>query len=257
MMERTKIYRALKGIRGRRPVDLVALEQLLVRFSQLVIEQPRICEIDINPLIASDKQLLALDARVLLHAADSSDAKLPRSVIRHYPRQYISRLTTDDGRSLAIRPIRPEDEPLLRKFHETLSAQSVYGRYAQLLSLSQRTVHERLARMCFIDYDRQIALVVLDEGQSQPAIVAVARLIKLLGTNDAEFAVIVTDDYQRRGLGSRLMTQLVAIGHDEKIGRIIGQISANNKAMLTICERLGFKMNGSGDPTTRIAILEL
>jgi acetyltransferase len=257
MMEGTQVYAALKGVRGRTPVDLAALEQLLVRFAQLVIEQPRISEIDINPLLAASEGLLALDARVVLHPSSLADGDLPRPVIRPYPRQYVSRWAARDGRSFVIRPIRPEDEPLLRQFHATLSEQTVYARYAQLLSLSQRVVHERLSRLCFIDYDRQIALVAVDDRQPQPAIVAVARLIKLYGGNDSEFALVVSDAYQRIGLGSQLLTRLVAIGRDQKLDRIVGQISATNQPMLSVCHRLGFRCLDTADSTTRFVVLDL
>ncbi len=227
------------------------MEQLLVRFSQLVLQHPRIAEIDINPLLASGDGLIALDARVVMHPATCTDTDLPRPVIRPYPRQYVSHWKASDGRRLMIRPIQPEDEPLLKQFHETLSPQSVYARYAQALSLSQRTIHERLARLCFIDYDRQIALVAFDENQPESHLIGVARLIKLHGTRDAEFAVIISDANQRLGLGSQFMSQLVTIGRDEKLKRIVGQISANNRAMLTICQRLGFQLADSTDRTTR------
>ncbi len=159
MMEQTKIYTALKGVRGRTPVDLAALEQLLVRFSELVVEQRWIKEIDINPLLASPERLLALDARVVLHGREVAEDKLPRPAIRPYPAQYAGEWTMKDGTPVTIRPIRPEDEPLMVKFHETLSERSVYMRYFQPLKLSTRTAHERLTRICFIDYDREMALV--------------------------------------------------------------------------------------------------
>lgn len=255
MMERTKIYTALKGVRGRAAVNLVELEQLLVRFASLVIEQPRIREIDINPLLASDHGLLALDARVVLHPTSVLDQNLPQPVIRPYPRQYESDWTTSDDRPLHLRPIRPEDEPLLAKFHEGLSEQVVYARYAQVLPLSQRTVHERLARMCFIDYDRQMALVAIDQQATEPRIVAVARLIKLHGAAAAEFAIVIRDDYQGRGLGTELMNRLVRIARDERLNRMIGHMSATNWPMIAVCRRLGFKF--TGDATTRLAVLEL
>ena len=128
---------------------------------------------------------------------------------------------------------------------------------SQALSLNQRTVHDRLARLCFIDYDRQIALVAIDDQQPEPRMVGVARLIKLQGTREAEFAVIVSDAYQRHGLGSQLMTQLVMIGRDEKVERFIGQINADNRPMLTICQRLGFRLNGSTNSTTQVVTLVL
>ena len=257
MMERTKIYAALKGIRGRRPVDLVALEQLIVCFSRLVIQQPRIREIEINPLLASDERLIALDARVVLHPATMSNADLPQPVIRPYPRQYVTNWTTTDGRSLVIRPIRPDDEALMAQFHATLSLDSVYSRYSQVLSFGNRTAHERLARLCFIDYDRQIALVAIDEQQNPAKLVAVARLIKLHSSNSAEFAIVVSDTEQGHGLGAQLMKMVVDIGRDEKLDQIIGQISTSNRRLLTICQKLGFEFINSADSTTCTAILKV
>jgi len=257
MMERTKIYAALKGVRGRKPVDLAAMEELLVRFSCLVLQQPRISEIEMNPLMASDNRLIALDARVVLHPASCANADLPQPVIRPYPRHYVTNWTAKDGRNLVIRPIRPDDESLMAQFHETLSLESVYSRYAQVLSLTQRTAHERLARLCFIDYDRQMALVAIDEQHSPPRLTAVARLIKLHGTNSAEFAIVVSDAYQSLGLGTKLMKMIVAVGRDEKLQQIIGQISVTNHKLLKICRGMGFEIVDSADTTTCTAVLKL
>ncbi|HEU5321514.1 MAG TPA: acetate--CoA ligase family protein, partial [Methylomirabilota bacterium] len=124
LMERTRIFTALGGVRGRRPVDLHRLEQLLVRFSQLVVEQPWIKELDVNPLLASPDRLVALDARVVLHGPETVESALPRPAIRPYPRQYARPWRTRDGLTLTIRPIRPEDEPMMVSFHGTLSDQS-------------------------------------------------------------------------------------------------------------------------------------
>ncbi len=124
MMERTRIFTALKGVRGRKSADLAALEQLLVRFSQLVVEQPWISEIDINPLLVSSERIFALDARVVLHDPKTPELKLPRPVIRPYPVQYVKPWKLKDKTPVTIRPIRPEDEPMLVKFHETLSEES-------------------------------------------------------------------------------------------------------------------------------------
>src|SRR5690606_35482468 len=118
-----------------------------------------ISEIDINPLLASAKQILALDARVVLYPPETDESQLPKLAIRPYPTQYIWDWTTEDGTEVRIRPIRPEDEPLMVQFHEPLSEQSIYMRYFRALNLDQRTTHERLTRICFIDYDREMALV--------------------------------------------------------------------------------------------------
>ncbi len=137
MMEQTKILTALRGVRGRPPVNLAALEQLLVRFSVLVVEQRWIKEIDINPLLASPDRLLALDARVIIHESNVSDTEIPRPAIRPYPSQYITAWTAKNGSKLLLRPIRPEDEPLLVKFHGTLSERSVSRRYFHAIALER------------------------------------------------------------------------------------------------------------------------
>ena len=159
LMEQTKIYKALDGVRGRKPVDLQALERLLVRFSYIPMELPRIKEIDINPLLASPDGLTALDARIVLFDASVADADLPRPAIRPYPAQYVWHWKTKNGTKMLIRPIRPEDEPLMAQFHESLSEQTVYLRYFHMENLSSRVAHDRLMRKCFIDYDREMALV--------------------------------------------------------------------------------------------------
>ncbi len=141
LMEQTKVFTALKGVRGRPPVDIAALEELLVRFSQLIVEQRWVKEIDINPLLASPERLLALDARVLVHGPEMQKENLPQSAIRPYPQRLVSSWVTREGKELSIRPIRPEDEPLLIKFHEKLSERSVYLRYFQPLKLKQRVAH--------------------------------------------------------------------------------------------------------------------
>jgi len=239
MMERTRIHRALKGVRGRTPVDLSALEELLVRFSQLIVEQPRIKEIDINPLLASAEGIVALDARVVLHPSGIADDKLPRPAIRPYPAQYISSMTCSDGKLISVRPIRPEDEPQMVKFHQSVSQESVHFRYFGSLNVESRTAHERLARTCFNDYDREIALVA-EYGKE---IIGVARLIKGHGTNDAEFAILIADAWQGMGIGTELLKMLVKIGRTEKLDRITGRILAGNTSMLEVSRNIGFKLH--------------
>ena len=173
----------------------VALERLIVRFSYVITEQSWIKEIDMNPLLASPEGLLALDARVVLHPADLSAS--PRSAIRPYPTQYVQPWKFPDGLEVVIRPIRPEDEPAMARFHERLSERSVYLRYFHLMDLERRVSHDRLLRICFNDYDRDIALVA-EHGSE---ILAVGRLSKI-DANDAELAVLITDEYQGRGLGN-------------------------------------------------------
>ena len=249
MMERTKIYTALQGVRGRKATNLAALEQLLVRFSQLVVEQRWIAEIDINPLLVSSERIFALDARVVLHDLNTPEDQLPKSAIRPYPTQYVTNWKLKNKAPIIIRPIRPEDEPLLVKFHETLSEESVYNRYFSALKLSQRVTHERLQRICFNDYDREIALVAEHKSlrSEERMILGVGRLSKLHGVNEAEFAVLISDEWQNLGLGTELMRRLVQVGREEKLDRIIGQILAENHAMQHVCKSVGFKLRRDED----------
>ena len=241
MMEQTKIYKALGGVRGRQSIDLPALEQLMVRFSWLVAEQRRIKELDINPLLASPEGLLALDARVVLHDADVQDDKLPHLAIRPYPIEYVTPWKTSDGTAMTIRPIRPEDEPLIIKFHETLSEQTVYARYFENMQWSARIAHERLARICFIDYDREVVLTAVRQTPMGDEIVAVGRLSRTRLQDEAEFSILISDRWQKKGLGSEVMSLLLKFGRVEKIHRVVGYSLPENQSMRAICGKFGFK----------------
>lgn len=259
MMEQTRIFEALKGVRGRAAVDIALLEQVLVRFSQLVVEQRRIKEIDINPLLVSLEGILALDARFVLYGQEVADDDLPRSAIRPYPSQYVSRWRTKDGVEILFRPIRPEDEPMMVKFHETLSDESVYLRYFHMEKLSTRVAHERLIRQCFAGYDQEMALVAdriaPDTGQHE--ILAVGRLSKSRTAKEAEVAVLVSDRYQRRGLGAGLLRRLIQVARDEKLQEIVANILPENLAMRALAKGFGFKIRESDDPGMVVAVLSL
>ena len=244
MMEQTRIYKALKGVRGRKPVDLNALEKLMVQFSYLVVEQRWIKEIDINPLIASPERLLALDARVVLHGPEVTEDKLPKLAIRPYPSQYVSTFTLKDGTKVTIRPIRPEDEPLMVKFHNMLSERSVTMRYAQFIKLSERVAHERLVRNCFTDFDREIALVAdrHDPSTGASEIMAVGRMTRFSGTTETDFAIVVADRFQQRGLGGELLRRMLEVAKAEKISRLKGEFLADNSVARTLCEKIGFRL---------------
>ena len=257
LIERTRIAAALHGVRGREPIDIAALEQLMVRFSELVIEQPRIKEIDINPLLATPQGFLALDIRMILHGSEVSDADLPKPVIRPYPVQLVSNWKLRDGSSVIIRPIRPEDEPMIKAFHYTLSERSVYYRYFNAFNLDQRIAHDRLARICFIDYDREMALVVERNGDDgEPEIIAVGRLSRLHGVKAAEFSMTISDAWQRHGLGKELLQRLVEIGRQEGLARISADILPDNAGMQAVARKVGFtvKTNADGDCCAEIIL---
>jgi acetyltransferase len=259
-MEQTRIFEALKGVRGRAPVDTAALEKLFVRFSQLVVEQPWIKELDINPLLASPERLISLDARVVLHGPETDEEDLPRTAIRPYPTQYVWAEELRDGEPVTIRPIRPEDEPLMVKFHESLSEQSVYMRYFHMLNLSQRTAHERLTRICFIDYDRELALVAerTNPETGEREIMGVARLSRRgTVTDEAEFSVLVSDPFQRRGLGTLLLSTLLTVGRAEGLRHISADILFENYPMQRISRNLGFYLHRDTEEMVMKADLDL
>jgi acetyltransferase len=241
MMEGTKIYTALQGVRGRAPVDLASLERLMVRFSQLVVEQPWIREIDINPLLASPERLIALDARVVLWDARTPEAELPRPAIRPYPTQYVQTWTGRDGSLVTFRPIRPEDEPLMARFNEALSERSVYQRYLRAVDLSQRIGHDRLSRLSFIDYNREIALLAVRraEGGGQE-IMGVVRVAKRPNSRIGEFGILVGDPFQGRGLGRELLSRMIETARAEGIAQIHGEVLAENQGMITMMQKFGF-----------------
>lgn len=241
MMEQTKIYAALKGIRGRDPVDMDLLEKVLVRFGQLAVENPLIAEIDINPLFVSDKHILALDARVVLHPRGTELDALPPVAIRPYPTQYVGSCVCNDGTELVIRPIKPEDEPLAVDFHMSLSEQTVKLRYMYNFPLEERITHDRLANLTYIDYDRQTALAAIDETGDEPKMVAVARLKYLSGTKEVgEFSILVADDYQGQGLGSHLLERLLEIGKAEGVERVFGRLLIKNNKSVEFLHNFGF-----------------
>jgi acetyltransferase len=226
---------------------------LLVRFSQLVIEQRRIREIDINPLLVSADGMIALDARVVLHGSEVTEDQLPKLAIRPYPARYSSKWNLKDGTPVIIRPIRPEDEPLMVEFHHTLSERSVYMRYFHMLSLSRRIEHDRLTRICYIDYDREMALVVehIDPTTGQKQVLGVGRLSKLHEMRGAEVAIVISDEYQRKGLGTELLSRLLQISRDEKLDFVAAEILRENPEMQHMVEKVGFSLEVADESTVR------
>lgn len=248
LMEKTKIYEALKGVRGRKPVDMALLERILVHFSHLVVENPSIKECDINPLMAGPNEIIALDARIVLHGKDDA---IPPLAIRPYPVEYIERVKLNDGSEVTLRPIRPEDEPAMVIFHRDLSENSVRQRYFEFVSLDKRIAHERLVRICFTDYDREISLVAEQPDQkkgSTPVIMGFARIRRSANPEEAELKMIIGDAFHNRGLGKKMVEHLIACARREGIKSISALILKENVGMIHICEKYGFVKREHKDP---------
>ncbi len=259
MMEQTRIAQVFAGVRGRPPVDTGALEQLIVAFSQLVVQHQWIKEIDINPLLVSHERILALDARVVLHPLELSAANLPRPAIRPYPAQYIKSVTSNDGQTMTVRPIRPEDELLLVEFHRRLSERTVQLRYMGTLGFDARTMHDRLIRRCFNDYDREIALVLeyQDPATRVPAIAGVGRLSRKAAAATAQVSMLIADAWQNRGLGTRLLESMLDVAKREQMTRLVAEILPGNFPMQRLVGKLGFTVSISPTGEPVIAALDL
>lgn len=244
LMSRTKIYEALQGVRGRGAIDLAKLEQILIAFSELVISHPHIAECDINPLLASSNNLIALDARIVL-----SKEPVSKPVIRPYPAQYITKFG-----DITLRPVRPEDEPLFEAFHRSLSKETVRARYFKEMTLEERTNHERMIRICHTDYDREILLCAIRQGE----ILGVVRLHKVPLTDTGGLNLIVIDKMQKKGLGSKLLEEAILIAKQEGVKQLQLQILSDNVAMRKMLERAGFTLKPSAKTETIVnAILNL
>jgi len=228
--------------------------RLLVRLGRLIVEHPRIR----NLRIAAGKVELEL------YPPETPAGKLPKPAIRPYPVEYASDWQMKNGERVSIRPIRPEDEPLIVQFHQTLGDRTVYFRYLSALKLSTRIAHERLIRICFIDYTRQMALVVERENPQTeaPEIIAVGRLAKDMqafarGRREAEFALVVSDSFQGQGLGKELLRRLIRVARDEGVETVFGEISAENAPMQAICRGMGFQIQRDFEDTTVVARMNL
>jgi acetyltransferase len=255
MVERTRIFAALAQTNGHAPIDLHMLDQLLVRVSQLIAEQRFVKELVLKVLLVAPGGLLVRDAQVVVYDVAVQE-ELPPLAIRPYPSEYVRPWTLKDGTPVTIRPIRPEDEPLMIRFHETLSEQSVALRYFGPQKLSQRIAHEQLLRLCFVDYDREMVLVVeqRDSIRGQRAIMGVGCLIKLHRSNDAEVALLVGDAWQGQGIGSELLRRLIQVGRDEGLARIVGDVLPDNQVMLRILPRFGFQLHRSMAEPVRVVL---
>ena len=248
MMEQTRLYGALHDRAPRYDAALSELEHLLVRFSYLVAEQRGIRTMTLDPIVVGEDTLTLCGARITLHDSATDFDLIPDLAIRPYPSEYVTTGVLKDGSEVTLRPIRPEDESLMVRFHETLSKDTVYFRFLRLLAFDQRVQHERLSRMCFLDYDRAMAIIALppaaDRGEEQ--VLGVSRLVKVHGTRDADFAIVISDDAQGRGLGRALLSRLVDVARAEGLRRLTGIVSPENRPMLGLCSTIGFDLDYSG-----------
>jgi acetyltransferase len=240
ILEQTRAYRMLsQGFRQKPPVDLRLLEETLVRVSNLTVDFPEIKELDINPLVISGGAAIALDARIILDggAEHSRPGEYSHLVISPYPTKYIQLWKCGDGTPVLLRPIRPEDEPLERELIAGLSEESSRFRFFYII---KEITHEMLSRFCNIDYDREMAIVAEYAWNSSRRNVGVGRLIIQPDMEAAEFAIVVADDFQGKGLGLKLLDNLIGIARDKGLRSIYGIVLNDNYRMIGLVKKLGF-----------------
>ena len=239
VIEETRIYEALsKGLRNKPPVDLRSLEQVMVRFSNMIVDFPEIAEMDINPLVISGDKLWAMDSRIIIEREVSRYAEpYQHLVVMPYPTRYVTPWKLKDGTEVILRPIRPEDEPMELEFVKGLSEEASRFRFFQVI---RDLSHEALVRFCNIDYDREMAFIAETRELNRRMEVGVGRLVMEPNKKRGEFAVVVADKYQGKGLGTKLIDMLISVAEEKGLESMYGIVLPENANMIHLCEKLGF-----------------
>jgi acetyltransferase len=238
LIEDTKVYQILKGFRNQPAANLDLLEEILIQLAQLITDFAEIEELDINPLFVTGDSFRAVDARVRLKRVE---IRAPMHlVISPYPDRYETQATTRGLIKILIRPIRPEDAPLMTELFDSLTARSIYQRF---LSPMKRLSGSMLARFTQIDYDREIALVAFREEKPREQMMGISRVIIEHDLTNAEFSVLVGDAWQGKGVGAELLKNSLRIARERGIESIWGLVLTENIQMLALARKLGFKMH--------------
>src|SRR5262249_4855800 len=250
LMRQTRVWRLLQGYRDRPAADLAALAEALVRLGYLVARHREICEVDINPLLADERGIIALDAGVRVDAAQAP--RVPMAS-RPYPSQWVADAETEGVGPVRFRPIRPEDEALYAAFFQRLTPEDQRLRF---FSGHPDLSHRFLARLTQIDYAREMAFVATAKATGE--LLGVARFVADPDYTRGEYAILVRSDLKGRGLGWRLMQHLIAYARVEKIAELYGLVLAENTTMLRMCRELGFRVERDpDDATVRRVVLRL
>jgi len=227
-----------------------------MRFSYLVAHLPEIREVDINPLLATPTEVIALDARVLIDRVPTPSPARPHAhlAICPYPEQYTETVSLIDGTQLHIRAIKPEDEPAWKDLLRRSSSESLWKRFRYLF---KEATHEMASRFCFIDYDRELALCVEVIQDNQPLLIAVARLVSDPDHDAADYGILVADAFQHRGLGRLLTQKCIDIGRRWGLKQIAGETTTDNLDMIRIFRSLGFQVEFRHEHQAVLARLSL
>jgi acetyltransferase len=244
MIRGTRVAQLLGPFRRMPPVEMAALEEVLLKISEMVCELPELAELDINPLIADESGAIAVDARVVLHHGAPLRDRYAHMAIHPYPSQLVSTWRPAEGPQVTLRPIRPEDAEMEQAFVKSLSAETRYFRFMDTL---RELTPQMLVRFTQIDYDREMAFVATVVQEGREAEVGVTRYVTNPDGESCEFAVVIADGWQRRGLGRRMMEQLIAAARSRGLRAMVGHVLAENRGMLALCQKLGFGVGDSAE----------
>jgi acetyltransferase len=242
LVQRTRVYRLLQGFRNLPPANLEKLAEMLIRLALLVTDFPEIVEMDINPLFISKGLPLAGDARMVV---EESSVPAPRHlIIAPYPNQFASDWLMEDGTPVRIRPMKPEDEPLVADFLAACSDDTIYFRYFRRI---KKWTHDMLIRFTQNDYDREVGLMAVGVPPGPEVMMGVSRLVTTPDRHEGEFALIIADPWHGKGLGSKLMGRLIEVAREMGVKRLRGDVLSGNHPMLALMEKLGFALKKEGE----------
>jgi len=252
MLESLKIYPLLKGYRGSSPKNIHKLIEVMIRLSYLAADYPEIEELDINPIIVTKDEVVALDARVII---DEDVLKQPvpqysHLLLRPYPERYIKTVTLADGTETLLRPIKPEDEPLWLEMLGSCSKEAIYSRFRYNFHFDS---HEVATQFCYIDYARELGIVAEIEEEGRRKLIGVGRLIADPDLDNVEYAVLITDAWQRKDLGKILTQYCVEIAKANNFKRIFAETTKDNKPMIAVFKKLGFEVTFNSDTTVSVS----
>lgn len=241
MIESLKIYPLLKGYRGKPPVDIVKLIEILIRLSYLAADYPEIKELDINPLLISRKGAIALDARIVVDTDLLTKTNRPYEhlAMKPYPEEYVKEVKLPDGTDVLFRPIKPEDEPLWMDLLGSCSRESIYSRFRYFF---QWQSHEVATRYCYIDYDREIAVVAEIKEGNNKKFIGVGRLIADPDHETVEYAILIADEWQNRDVGGILTDYCFEIAKHWGLKKIVAQTTTDNQRMIAVFQKRGFEI---------------
>ena len=248
MIESLKICPVLKGYRGSPPKNIDKLIEVIIRLSYLAADYPEIEELDINPLLVTPKDVVALDARIVIDQK-LVGKKIPRFshlLIHPYPEKYVKPAKLSDGTDVILRPVKPEDEPMWLALLGSCSKESIYFRFSTNYFFDS---HEVASQFCYIDYSREMAIVAeITENNSQ-RLIGVGRLIADPDHETVEYAILITDAWQNKNLGNILTRYCLDISKEMGLKRIVAETTADNQPMIAIFKKLKFKIHFNADST--------